>query len=279
MIHEDIRLQASDGIELIGNRWLPDGPVKASVCLIHGLGEHTGRYQGVAEYLTSHGFALSGYDLHGHGKTQGPRGHYPSLERALDDIKESLDAIGRMDGKPVDFIYGHSMGGNLGLNYLMRRQPVLNGAVITSPGLVPYNKTPDALLAVGKILYKLVPTFALSNGLDRAYLSRDPEVIEKYNNDPLVHGVISARFGLDFISAGEWAYNHPELVNIPILIQVGTEDHLISYPVVKDFAQKVTGVTYKEWQGFYHETHNEPEKKQVLQVMVDWLDQRLAADA
>lgn len=113
--------------------------------------------------------------------------------------------------------------------------------------------------------------------MDRAYLSRSPEIIEKYNNDPLVHGVISARFGLDFINAGEWAYNHPDLVKVPTLIQVGTEDHLISYPVVKEFAQKVPGVTYKEWQGLYHETHNEPEKEQVLQVMVDWLDQQLAA--
>lgn len=150
MIHEEISVQASDGVKLIGNRWLPDNTAKASICLIHGLGEHIGRYQWVAEFLTSHGFALSGYDLHGHGKTQGPRGHFPSFERALDDIKESLESIEKMDGKPVEFIYGHSMGGNLGLNYLMRRHPALKGAVITSPGLVPYNKTPDSLLAIGK---------------------------------------------------------------------------------------------------------------------------------
>lgn len=276
MIHQEISLKVSDGIELIGNRWLPDEKARASICLIHGLGEHTWRYQWVAEYLTAHGYALTGYDLHGHGKTQGPRGHFPSYERALDDIQDSLDSIEKMDGKPADFIYGHSMGGNLGLNFLMRRQPHLKGAVITSPGLEPYNKAPAWKLSLGKIMYTLAPTFALANGLELPYLSRDLKVIEAYKNDPLVHGVISARFALDFLTAGEWAFQHPELVKVPLLIQVGTEDHLISYSKVKEFAQKVPGVTYREWQGFYHETHNEPEKEQVLQVMVNWLDSHLA---
>ncbi len=268
----EIRLRASDGIELVGNRWVPEATPKASICLIHGLGEHTGRYAWVADILNQHGYSVTGFDLHGHGKSGGVRGHFASFDRALDDIQESLDYISRADGKPVDFLYGHSMGGNLGLNFLIRRKPTLKGAVITSPGLRTFQATPGWKLTFGKILYGLAPTFLLDNGLDLNYLSRDPEVKVKYKQDPLTHRYISARFGLDFLQAGEWALQHAKEIRTPILLQVGSQDHLISFEAAREFARNASGCDFIPWDGFYHETHNEPEKEQVLGKMVEWLD-------
>ncbi len=225
--------------------------------------------------LNHHGFSVTGFDLHGHGKSGGVRGHFASYERALDDIQESLDYISNEEGKPVDFIYGHSLGGNLGLNFLIRRKPTLKGAVITSPGLRTYQPTPRWKLTFGKMLYGLAPTFLLDNGLDLNYLSRDPEVKVIYKQDPLTHGFISARFGLDFLQAGEWAIQHAKELHTPVLLQVGSQDHLISFDAAKEFARNAPGCDFIPWEGLYHETHNELEKEEVLAVMVRWLDEHI----
>jgi len=274
-MRSEIRIRASDGIELVGNRWVPETTPKASICLVHGLGEHTGRYAWVAEYLNRQGFSVTGFDLHGHGKSGGVRGHFASYDRALADIQESLDYISHEDGKPVDFLYGHSMGGNLGLNFLIRRKPTLRGAVITSPGLRTYLVTPGWKLGLGKILYSLAPTTLLDNGLDLNYLSRDPDVKVIYKQDLLTHRFISARFGLDFLQAGEWALEHAKELQTPTLLQVGSQDHLISFEAAREFARQAPGCDFIPWEGLYHETHNEPEKEEVLETMVRWLDQQL----
>jgi acylglycerol lipase len=275
MQHEEINLLMSDNFILYGQAWRPETPAKAAVCLVHGLGEHTGRYEHVARKLTENGYALIGCDLRGHGITRGPRGHYPSFEQVMQDVQSMLDYVRQQyPDKPV-FLYGHSMGGCIVLNYGIRMKPEVNGVVATSPGLktgVPVN---PSLLAVGKILYAIVPTFGLNNGLDRNNLSNDPAVIAKYAADPLVHPKISARFALDFINAGQWALDHAAEFSLPLLIQIGEKDHIVSVPAAEEFASKAPNCTYKKWPGLCHETHNEPEQDQVLQNMVNWLDQRL----
>lgn len=271
----EIRTEAKDGVALVGNSWMPEGTPKASICLIHGLGEHTGRYAWVGETLANHGYSLTGFDFHGHGKSGGQRGHFSSLDQALDDIQTGMDYIAGRDGRPVDFIYGHSMGGNLGINFLLRRNPVLKGAVITSPGLRTYAPPPAWKISLGKLLYNIVPTFSLDNGLDINYLSHDPQIKVLYRADPLTHKYISARFGLDFLQAGEWALAHADLLRVPMLLQVGTEDHLISYSAAKEFAGKANGCDFVGWEGLYHETHNELEKSKVLDVMIHWLGEHL----
>jgi alpha-beta hydrolase superfamily lysophospholipase len=243
--------------------------------LIHGLGEHTGRYAWVAETLGKQGYSVTGFDFHGHGKSGGQRGHFATFDQALDDIQSAMDYIAHEEGKPVDFLYGHSMGGNLGINFLLRRKPTLKGAVITSPGLRTYAPTPAWKLTLGKLLYNLLPTFSMDNGLDVNYLSHDPQVKVLYQADPLTHKYISARFGLDFLQAGEWALQNANLLDVPMLIQAGSEDHLVSYQAAKDFADIAKGCDFIGWDGLYHETHNELEKVKVLDVMVRWLDQHV----
>ncbi len=272
MRHVDLELRSPDGLRFYGQCWAPEAEPRAAVCLVHGLGEHTGRYAHVAQALAAEGFGLIGFDLRGHGKTPGTRGHAPSYDALMDDITQLLDeAAKRYPGRP-QFLYGHSLGGNLVLNYGLRRKPQVKGVVATSPALRLPKAPPALQLALGKVMYGLVPSFTMANGLDRTGLSRDPEVVRRYNADPLVHDRISARLALDMLAAGEWAIEHAGEWTLPLLLVHGTADRITWHEGTRAFADQVKGdCTLKLWEGFYHETHNEPEKAQVLGLMIDWL--------
>lgn len=272
MNHNEFSLTTSDGITLYGQRWDPDGEIRGALALVHGLGEHTGRYGYVAQRLTQAGYALCGIDLRGHGKSGGLRGHSPSFDLMLDDIELLLKYVQLQYSCKAIFLYGHSMGGNLVLNEVLRRHPAIQGVIATSPGLATSVPTPPWKMNLGKVLYHILPTTLMDNGLDRTGLSHDQTVMDAYNQDPLVHGKISARFGLDVINAGKYAVDHAAYFSLPLLIMQGSEDRLVSPAMTKAFAEKAPQCTFKWWEGLYHETHNEPQKEEVLDFMIKWLD-------
>ncbi len=274
MSHIEFTRSAPDGQKLFYQGWLPQAEAKAVVCLVHGLGEHAGRYAHVAEALNAAGYAVLGFDQRGHGKTPGKQGVTPPFDCLLDDVRMLLDEAARRFSTAKQFLYGHSMGGNVVLNYAIRRQPVVAGVIATSPGLRTAFKPPAAKITAGKVLYRVAPNMVMANGLELAALSRDPAVIAAYSADPLVHDKMSARLGLDILQQGEWAIAHAaDFPPIPLLLVHGTGDRLTSAPATEEFAGKVKGdVTLKLWPGCYHETHNEPEKAQVIQYMIDWLN-------
>jgi len=273
--HIEFSLKSPDGLDFFFQGWQPDAPSKAVVCLVHGLGEHSGRYAHVAAALNDAGYALFGFDLRGHGKSGGQRGHTPSMEAWIDDIARLTDeAATRFTGKPR-FLYGHSLGGLLVLTYSLRRKPSLAGVIASSPGLRPIFPIPAAKLAIARIASTLRPTLPIASGLEPDGISRDPEIIHTYIADPLVHDRVSARSALTGIQAGDWALAHAaEFPPVPLLLVHGTADSLTSPAATEEFAAKVPGeCTLKLWEGFYHETHNEPEKAAVLAFMIDWLQQ------
>ncbi|MDP3450354.1 MAG: alpha/beta hydrolase, partial [Anaerolineaceae bacterium] len=179
-------------------------------------------------------------------------------------------------GLPV-FIYGHSLGGNLTLYYCLTQNPQIKGAIVTSPGLATAAPVPPVKLALGKLMYNLMPAMQMDNGLLRSGLSRDPEVEKIYSNDPLVHPKISARLALDLINNGKFIIDHAAEFPIPLLLMQGTGDYIVNPPMTKTFANAapLSKITFKEWDGYYHELHNEPEKAQVLKTITDWLDLEL----
>ncbi len=273
MEHVEKPISLAGGKSIYTQEWKPDH-AKAAVVLVHGLGEHSGRYQHVAGAFNRAGYALLAADLPGHGQTGGPRGHIPSYEVALDLISCMLDeARSRYPGLPV-FLYGHSMGGNLVLYYGLQRQPNLAGMICTSPGLGVTEPVPGWKVLLGRILYNMLPAFQMDNGLDVNNLSHDPRVIEKYKNDPLVHGKVSARLGLDVIGNGEYIVAHAaEFPPIPLLLMQGSQDHIVNPPATERFAKRTGALlTYKVWDGLYHELHNEPQQGEVIAYMIGWLD-------
>jgi acylglycerol lipase len=268
--------KTSDGVNLFVCEWLPDGPPKSNILLIHGLGEHSGRYQHVAEFLTRAGIGVFSFDLRGHGKTQGVRGHAASYDHIMNDIDIFLAQIReRFPSTPL-FLYGHSLGGNLVLYHLIHRKPKIKGAIVTSPGLKTAKKLPAWKTALGKILYALAPSVQMDNGLDVSGLSRNQAVIDVYKADPLVHPMVSTRLGLDIISNGMKILEKGAQIELPVLLMVGAADRIIDPLAVRELSEKIPVVVYREWPGGYHELHNdEPEKMEVLQTMVDWIEVRI----
>jgi alpha-beta hydrolase superfamily lysophospholipase len=265
-----------DGIKFYLCGWEPNKKPKAVVVLVHGHGEHVGRYTHVADAFTKVGYALVGFDLRGHGKSGGARGHAPSYEALMDDIADFLEQVIKRYPKLPIFIYGHSLGGNLVLNFILRRRPTVLGAIVTAPWLKLAFDPPAVQVSLARVISKIAPGFTQHSRLDTNALSQDTQIVEAYNNDPLVHDQISARLYVDMHDSGLWALEHATEIPIPLLLMHGTADRITSNQASREFAeQNREKVTWRTWEGCYHEIHNEPQKADVLKVMLDWMDARL----
>lgn len=269
--------KSRDGLDMAARGWAPEKP-RAVVCLVHGLGEHVNRYQHVGQALANAGYSLQGSDLRGHGLSAGQRGHTPSYESLLDDISDFLaDARKRYPGLPI-FLYGHSMGGNLAINYALRTPQDLTGVIATGPLLkLAFEPTP-LQLTLAKVMKNIAPSLSQPSGLEQAALSREPEVARAYAADPLVHDKISVQLFTGLRANGLWALAHAADLKVPMLLMHGSADRLTSAEASKEFARAAGSmVTLRICEGFYHEIHNEPEKADVIQAMVMWLGERLQA--
>jgi alpha-beta hydrolase superfamily lysophospholipase len=268
----DWTFKTTDGLSLFARVWSPKASPDAVVVLIHGIGEHTGRYDLVGGTLAEKGFALVGFDLRGHGNSEGPKGHIPSYDALLDDISIFLSQVDERYPQQRRFLYGHSMGGNLVLNYALRRKTTLHGVISTSPWLRLAFEPPASKVMLARLMNTIAPGFTQSSGLDTNALSRDLKVVNTYRNDPLVHGKISARLFISMYESGLWALEHAAEFPLSLLLMQGSADQLDSLDATKEFAAKAGDkVTLKVWDGLFHELHNEPEKAEVFNYMVDWL--------
>lgn len=272
-------LKSKDGIEFFVRGWEPEGKPKAVIALIHGLGEHSGRYEHVASALTDAGYVVASFDLRGHGKSTGVRGHFPSLDAVMHDIQEFFAFLSQRYPELPQFIYGHSLGGLLTLTYALKHQPKLKGVIATSAGLrSPITEQKVKLLMV-KVLGSLLPTALLPSGLETAGISQDQAVIDQYNRDSLVHDRVSLAFGKAGLDATNYVWSHAGEFSLPLLLMHGTADRVTYSHGSADFsklvAKKNQDVTLKLWDGMYHELHNESVKGQVFRTMVDWLDRHL----
>lgn len=267
--------KSRDGLEMAALGWTAETP-KAVVVLVHGHGEHINRYQHVAEAFVKAGYAMQAFDLRGHGKSAGQRGHIPSYENLMNDIADFIaDAKKRYPALPV-FLYGHSTGGNQVVNYALRSPQALKGVIATGPWLRLAFDPPAAQVFMAKLLNSITPSVSISSGLSQEALSRDPQVVSKYAADPLVHDKISFRLYTNMVTNGLAALERAAELKIPMLLMHGSADKLTSANASREFAQKAGNlVTLRIWDGFYHEIHNEPEKVEVIQTMIDWMDKTL----
>ncbi|HSG28887.1 MAG TPA: lysophospholipase [Candidatus Krumholzibacterium sp.] len=263
-------ITATDGLRLYLRSWAPAGDVRAKVVLIHGLGEHGGRYGHLAGALNGRGLALIACDLRGHGRSDGRRGHFPAYSLIMDDIGMMLDhAEKAFPGLPA-FLYGHSMGGNLVINYALRRKPALAGVIASAPLFRYAEKPPLWKRIAGEVMLRLYPRVSMSNGIPSGALSRDPDVVEAYDSDPLVHDRVTPSF-LNISRAGEFALANAGQWHLPLLLMHGDSDRVTSHEASMEFARKAgSSVDLKIWSGFFHEIHNEPEKQEVIDLIAEW---------
>ncbi|MBT3189812.1 MAG: alpha/beta hydrolase [Anaerolineae bacterium] len=267
------RFKSKDGLKLFTHAFPSENPPKAIVCMVHGHGEHIERYEHLAAALNDANYAMIGFDHRGHGQSEGTRGHTPSYETLLDDIDAFLAEVDEYYPDLPRILYGHSMGGNIVLNYVLRRKPDLKGVITTGSWIKLAFEPPAVQVFLGKMMNMIYPAFIQNSGLETAAISRDPEVVRAYEEDPFVHNKISARLFVGMYEAGLWSLEHAAEFPLPLLLMHGSADRLTSADASGEFAEKAGDkVKLKIWDGFYHEIHNEPEQADVFKVIIDWLD-------
>jgi alpha-beta hydrolase superfamily lysophospholipase len=245
---------------------------RAAILLVHGLGEHSGRYEGWAARFSEQGVAVLAFDLPGHGRSKGRWGVIPSPEKVYDTIDTVLREMRESSpGIPL-FLYGHSLGGGIVLNYLIRRKPAIKGAIVTSPWVILSETPPPFKVLLAKVAGSLIPGMTQPSGLKTEYLSRDPEVVRAYRNDPLVHGLISAGLYRWMTSAAEETMERASEIDVPLLLAHGRDDMITSPSGSVRVAGSAPKATLKLWDGGYHELHNDPLKEEHFDFITEWMD-------
>lgn len=259
--------------------WLPEGEPKAALLIVHGLAEHSGRYMNVVNHFVPLGYGVYGVDLIGHGKSDGARVYVERFEDYTDALKTYFDVVRDWQPDKPIFLVGHSMGGLIGSIYLIEHQAELSGAVISAPFVqVPDNVSPPVVF-VGKVLSTLMPKFGLV-GVEAEGVSRDPEVVQAYVNDPLVYrGKTTARLSAELLKAMQRVAAEAVRITLPILILQGGADKLVDPDGARMLYASVSSIDKKlnVYEGCYHEVFNEPERDQVLSDVEMWLEARLAS--
>ena len=271
------KFEGRDGLSFYVQGWEPDAAQpKAVIALVHGLGEHVGRYSHVGKALTDAGYVLVGFDLRGHGKTVSPRGYFPSLDVAMQDIRQFFQFVSQRYPDLPQILYGHNLGGLLALTYAVQDRTDLQGVMVTGAGLRSALQEQKVKVAMARVLGSLLPTVTIPSELGVKGLSHDQKVIDAYVNDPLVHDKASLGLGKAALSAIDLCFAGAKDFAYPLLIMHGKADPVTYASGSEDFAklagEKNTDVTLKLWDGFYHEIHNEPEQAEVFKVMIAWLD-------
>ncbi len=276
----ETKLDGQDRTAFYVQGWEPDDrKPKALIVLVHGLGDHTGRFARVGKVMTEAGYVLAGFDLRGHGKSGGARGHASSLEAFMQDIRQFVQLMKQRYPDLPQFLYGHSLGGLLSLAYAIQYGAGFKGVVVTSAGLRSALQEQKAKVAMVRLLGSILPAMTMPSGLDPATISRDPDVVQAYINDPLVHYSTSLGFGKAALNAIDLCFARAGQFPAPLLIMHGKADKLTYPSGSEEFAKLVDAadcdVTLKLWDDLYHELHNEPEKMEVFKFMVEWLDKHL----
>ena len=281
---------ARDGENLALYRWLTDQstqqpgnlgePARGVVLLVHGLGEHAGRYDHLANCLSRWGFQVCAYDQRGHGESTGVRGALPANTALLDDLAEVLDETRQQYPKLPLILLGHSLGGLVASRFVSLGMGRVEALVLSSPAL-------DARLGIFqklliKVLSGIVPDLCVSNGLNPKFISRDPQVVQAYLSDRRVHNKISPRLGQFIARAGPATIAVADQWRMPTLLMYAGADKLVNPEGSRRFSKKAAEskrvkpgtVTAKCFDGYYHELFNEPQSGPVFKLLKAWLHAR-----
>ena len=274
MNHVEGNFRGVRNLSVYTQAWLPEGDPKAAVLVVHGLGEHSGRYGNVVDALVPRGYAVYALDHIGHGKSEGGREVVERFEDFTDTLTTYLGMVkGWQPGKPV-FLLGHSMGGLIACVYLLDHQAEFRGAVISAPAIKVGEAVPKATIVMGKILSVIAPKMGVL-ALDASGISRDPAVVAAYVNDPLVfHGKTPARLAAEMLKTMQRVSAEIGTIRLPFIAVQGSEDRLVDpggAQMLYDGASS-KDKTLKVYEGFFHEVCNEPECALVLDDIGAWLD-------
>lgn len=276
----DMSLTTPDGVRLHLREWPCDG-ARGTVHLVHGLGEHVGRYEHIAAHLNSWGWRVVGHDQRGHGRSDGPRGRIPAADSLLRDLAQVIDTVRTARGGPRVML-GHSLGGLIAARFVaegLQDRPAdwhrgVDALVLSSPALdLGMSGAQKALLAV---LGRLAPNLGIGNGLDPAWISRDAAVVKAYIDDPLVHERVTPRLVRFLVDGGEFVRTLAPRWRVPTLLMWAGSDRCVAPRGSAAFAAaaSVGVVTAQAFAPLFHEIFNEPEQAEVFERLHAWLNRR-----
>ncbi len=265
---------SDDKIKLFFREVVPEGHVQGVICLVHGLGDHSGWFKELVRFFANNNFAILAFDLRGHGKSDGKRGHISSYEALMKDISLLLNiAKEEFKGFPV-FLYGHSFGGNQVLNYVLRYHPDIAGVIASAPWLSLYSNPSRIKLYFTFLMSKIKPSFIVDNVVNGANLSHNPNIAINQEKDPLVHNFVSASLFTNAYKTGEWAIENASNLDIPLLLFHGDSDKITSHIASETFIKKAPPnlTTFKIWKGLYHSLHNEILNIDIFTNILNWIN-------
>ena len=279
MKHQEGYLKGVRDTDIFYQYWLPEGEPKATLLVVHGVREHSGRYMNVVNHLVPSGYGVYGIDHIGHGKSDGERVYVERFQDYTKTLKKCFDMIREWQPERPIFLIGHSMGGLISAAFLLEHQDELSGAVLSAPSIKVSDNTSQAIIFVGKLLSIIMPKAGLIK-LDAENVSRDPAVVDAYINDPLAYtGKITARLGAEILETMQRVTEEATEIRLPIMIVQGSDDKVVDPRGAQLLYDLVTSEdkTIKIYDGLYHEVFNEPEHEQVLNDVKTWLEAHLGA--
>lgn len=267
------------GSEIAWRAWLPEVRARGVIVLVHGVAEHSGRYAHVGKRLAGAGFAVYALDHIGHGKSAGGKANIGSMDGAADNVAAMLNIASREHPQVPRFLIGHSMGSLIVLHLATRATVDVAGIVLSAPPLdIPLGNPVQRLLA--PLLTRITPNLGVLK-LDSSQISRDPEVVRAYDNDPLVYrGSLPARTAVEILDTTALVKQRLDRLTVPLLVLHGTGD-AIAAPSSTDLIERNAGskdLTAIRYEGLYHEIFNEPEQDEVLANVVDWLEAHVTGE-
>lgn len=268
---------AADGARLALRRERAAGRPRGALILLHGFGDHSGRFGEAAAWFAARGVSVYALDQRGHGRSPGKRGHVSRFAQFISDVAALRKLVGGEEAAP-QLLLGHSFGGTVALRYLETAPEQLAGAIVSSPFLAVAMAVPGWKRLMARLLLDVLPSLPVKTGLDLAHLSTDPKVGQAAKSDPLYHRVMSPRAYREILQAQRAVVAEGDRIAVPLLFLLAGDDRIVSRAASEAFARSLAGdVTVRVYDGFFHEILNEPQRARAYRDVEQWLDRVLAA--
>jgi len=275
MHHKTHEIENQQGLKIFCQDWVTPRPERATALLLHGFGEHSSRYEELAQALVAADISLHSFDLAGHGKSEGKRGVFTSFEDLYDDIDRVVESI-LAHPKEELIVIGHSMGGLIALGWSLSRKNSISAVVVSSPLLGLALKVPMWKAALSKIL-SAFPRVTFKAPVDATLLTHDEEMVAKYENDPLVHQYGSGRFLFAFQKEAEYLIEHAKDFTHPLFMMLSGDDRVVDLQQsLKYFEHAGSSLKHKKvYKGLFHELFHEHCRHEIYEDLIGWIDSQI----
>lgn len=272
MKHTEGTFTGFGGLELYYQSWVPDEPTLGVVALVHGLGGHSGLFSNAVEFLVPQGYEVYSFDLRGHGRSPGQRGHINSWREFREDLHSFVQSIQQQRSCCPFVLWGHSLGGTIALDYALQKGEHIQAVIASAPALGKICIAPRKLI-LGRALSRIAPRFTLKLGIHENLATRDDAILAAYLNDPLRHEFGSARLAGEFFAAVDRIYKHAHRLQIPLLLMHGADDRVTLPEGSREFFQRVIypDKEHREYPGSYHDIYVEVDYREIFKDLNSWL--------